>query len=791
MRSRQEIVVVGGGAIGLLTAVECVRAGARVELVDQAGIPGPLATSNDRYRAVRALHRGDETLTLAAARGRQGWADTERMLGARFCLRTGALTVMPAADVTASLVMLATADTPARAVPAEALARRYSMLRLAAGDAAVFEPVAGMVLASEALHALAGWLGEQPAVTLRPGHQVTEVGDGLVRLADGSVLRGDGVVIAAGPWSRDLLPATVAGDLTLLRQTMLTYVPAPAWPSTPVVLGLGPDRDAWLMPPAAGTPARLSAASACRVVPAMAGRATPARWRDHLTGRFARLLTDFDPARVTAAADGYYLSDLTGPGPRLRPGRPGVGLSGLRRHVVQVRPPGGPRAGGPCPGTAAPAWPAWISSTGPGRKDAMKLLGLEAVQNATYYQSRYQQIEEFGADLFVLNGLGDPDFWPRNRYRIVGSKHIDDIVAAAREWHAIEHFDGVLSFSESAVIAVAAVADALGLPGIGTEVARTSRNKLLMRQAHERGDVARPHFRLAQDLPAALGAAAEFGYPVIIKPTLGAASNFVFRVDDPGQMRLRFPQVAAGMQQMSWFVMEPDGVDHGPHGVLVESFLDGPEYLTEALAWDGEVFLGSIVDRVTVEGATFDDDVHHAPTSLDPGQIAAVHQLITAAARAQGIRRSVMHAEVRYHQGRPHMLEIAVRPGGGGLDYFARISAGYSPIRVMMDVACGRAPGVSHYHPTDVHTAGLCLISEPGRVEQITVPAAVSESSRIFFLKITAQPGDVIKRPPNGNNILGFLCTTGTSLQDAMQVAGELAAQLDVRISALVSTERQ
>jgi biotin carboxylase len=413
----------------------------------------------------------------------------------------------------------------------------------------------------------------------------------------------------------------------------------------------------------------------------------------------------------------------------------------------------------------------------------MKLLGLEAVQNATYYRSRYEQIVDFGADLFVLNGLGDPDFWPAGRYRIVGSKHIGDIVAAAREWHAAEHFDGVLSFSESAVIAVATVADALGLPGIPIEAARTSRNKLLMRQAHERGGVPRPRFAAVPDLASALAAADEFGYPVILKPTLGAASNFVFRLNDPGELRLRFPQAADGMRQMSWFTMEPDGADHGPEGLLIESFLEGPEYLTEALAWDGEVYLGSIVDRVTVEGTTFDDDVHHAPTSLTAGQIADVHRAIRAAARAQGITRSVMHAEVRYHQGKPHLLEIAVRPGGGGLDYFARVSAGYSPIRVMMDVACGRDPGVGHYHPTDVHTAGTCLISGPGRVQKIRVPAAVSQSDRVFFLKITAKPGDLIKRPPYGNNILGFLCTTGTSFDDAMQVARELAAQIDVAMT--------
>lgn len=413
----------------------------------------------------------------------------------------------------------------------------------------------------------------------------------------------------------------------------------------------------------------------------------------------------------------------------------------------------------------------------------MKLLALEAVQNATYFLSRYRQLEEYGADLYVLNGLGDPDYWPAKRYRVVGSKHIDDIIAAARSWHAAEHFDGVLSFSEAAVVAVATVAEALDLPGIGVEAARTSRNKLLMRQAHERADVPRPQFRLVPDLPAALETAQEFGYPVILKPTLGASSQFVFRLDGPDDLRLRFPQALEGMHRMSWYVQEPDGADPGPLGLLIESFLEGPEFLTEALAWDGEVYLGSIVDRVTIEGSTFDDDVHQAPTSLDSDQVEAVRRAVAQAADAQGLRRSVMHAEVRFHHGAPHLLEIAARPGGGGLDYFARISAGYCPIRAMMDVACGVRPEVTHYRPTGVHTAGTCLISGPGRVEEITVPASVADSDRVFFLKITAKPGDMIARPPYGNNILGFLCTTGTSFDDAMHAAYELAEQIEVRLS--------
>ncbi|WP_027341494.1 ATP-grasp domain-containing protein [Hamadaea tsunoensis] len=413
----------------------------------------------------------------------------------------------------------------------------------------------------------------------------------------------------------------------------------------------------------------------------------------------------------------------------------------------------------------------------------MKLLAIEARQNATYYLSRYQQVEALGAELFVLNGEGSEDFWPQPRYRVAGSKKIDDIVAAAAAWHAEENFEGVITFSESGVVTVAVVAEALKLPSVGFEAAVASRNKLLMRQAHERGGAPHPSFRFVPDVESALAAGEEYGYPVILKPTLGAASNFVFRVDDADEMRQRFADALTGIESMSWVLMEADGLDLGPNGLLVESFLDGHEHLIEALAWDDEVYLGSIVDRVTVEGDTFDDDVHHAPTGLTPEQVAAVHRVVKAAAHGQGLRRAVMHAEIRFHRGEPHILEIAVRPGGGGLDYMARISAGYDPIQSVVDVARGVAPKVGHFAPTEVHTAAMCLISKAGTIASVEVPPEVAAAEELFFLKVTAKPGDVIRRPPDGNSILGFIGAKGTSLDDTLETATAFANRISVTLS--------
>jgi glycine/D-amino acid oxidase-like deaminating enzyme len=239
---------------------------------------------------------------------------------------------MDAQDVGTNYAMVTAAGLPAQALTAAELSARYPQLRFGPGWAAVFEPAAGAVLAGQALRRLARWLHDQPAVRLHPHRPVVAIdGAGVGRsekikpsasvlLADGTALAGDRVVVAAGPWSRDLLPAALAGDLTLQRQTMLSYAPATsrrAWAGLPAVLGLGESGDAWLMPPVAGTPARLSAASACRAVPEMTDRVTPGEWRDHLIDRFAMLLADFDPAAVIGATDGYYLTDAASGGPLL------------------------------------------------------------------------------------------------------------------------------------------------------------------------------------------------------------------------------------------------------------------------------------------------------------------------------------------------------------------------------------------------------------------------------------------------------------------------------------------
>ncbi|PAJ86383.1 ATP-grasp domain-containing protein [Burkholderia ubonensis] len=408
----------------------------------------------------------------------------------------------------------------------------------------------------------------------------------------------------------------------------------------------------------------------------------------------------------------------------------------------------------------------------------MKLLAIEVSQFGSYFEPRYERIEQDGSEVYVLSGNAESDHWKEGRLCVAGSKSFEDLIEAAKSLHVAQRFDGVFTFAESSVIAAAAIAEALDLPSIGVDAATRCRNKYYMRQEHARLGAPHPAFALVPTLDAALSAASQIGYPVILKPTLGAGSQFVYKIHDAEELQTLYPKALNGIQSMSHIANEGQPETRGPHSLLLEGFLDGREFLIEAYIWDGETVLGSIVDRVTLEGNHFDDDVHHAPTDLTPEQIKQVHDAVHQGAVAQGLRRSVMHAEIRFHEGKPYILEIAARPGGGGLDFMARLSAGYCPLRATIDIARGKRPEHSAYAPTSKDTFALCLIPDEGEIASIAVPQEILDDPSVFLLKMVVSAGSTIRRPPNGNDIGGFLGVYGAGRNETEIKAKRYAAAI-------------
>lgn len=278
----RRVLIVGAGVTGLLTAVRCARAGHRVTVLDRGAIPNPESSSFDQHRAIRALDPGDVAATQRVAVAHRRWLELEALLGTRFYRRVGVVTAWPADEVDSVAAVAADAGLPVVLVEPDKLPH----MTFPTGSVGVLELDAGVLLADRVLRAAARWLDGHSAVTLRPWRAVTavDVGAGRVVLAGGETLGADLILIAPGPWSRDLVDL----PMVLHRQTMV-YLRSPEdlvrwWENAPSAGRVGADGRAWLLPPGEGTLLKVSTATVCREVDSVADdtAADETRWADRV-----------------------------------------------------------------------------------------------------------------------------------------------------------------------------------------------------------------------------------------------------------------------------------------------------------------------------------------------------------------------------------------------------------------------------------------------------------------------------------------------------------------------------
>ena len=173
------------------------------------------------------------------------------------------------------------------------------------------------------------------------------------------------------------------------------------------------------------------------------------------------------------------------------------------------------------------------------------------------------------------------------------------------------------------------------------------------------------------------------------------------------------------------------------------------------------------------------------PTSLDAAQIALIREAVRLGAIAQGITLGTMHAEVRFHRGKPHIVEIAARPGGGSIQYTSVASYGYNPMDAAITVAEGRCPEIGPLCPTGDVSIALTMLCGGGRIERLEVPSGIRNQPGVINFQMAQTEGNIVHRPPHGNDVLGFLGVKAPSLEETLQIADRIVTSLMIKLGPL------
>lgn len=221
-------VVVGAGAFGGFSALELLRRGWRVTLVDAWGPGNSRASSGGETRVIRGVYGKERVYTEMAARAFKLWHEHEARWKRRLYHRTGALWMISGAGPYARDAMPILRENGfayEELTPAEA-SRRYPQIAFEGIDWALFEKEAGYLLARQACaQVVEGFVAEGGSYRVASAAPPSIAGGRLegLRLSDGTTLAADAWVFACGPWLPKVFPDVVGALIQPTRQEVFYF----------------------------------------------------------------------------------------------------------------------------------------------------------------------------------------------------------------------------------------------------------------------------------------------------------------------------------------------------------------------------------------------------------------------------------------------------------------------------------------------------------------------------------------------------------------------------------------
>jgi biotin carboxylase len=315
---------------------------------------------------------------------------------------------------------------------------------------------------------------------------------------------------------------------------------------------------------------------------------------------------------------------------------------------------------------------------------------------------------------------------------------------------------GVVGVDDDTAVVAAAIAAALGLRGNPVAAARAARDKHEQRVLLAAAAVPVPRFAQYQidEDPQLLAARA--AYPCVLKPLRLSASRGVIRADTPTQF-------VAAFHRLARILSEPEIASCGEPGrrFLVEDFVPGHEVALEGLVTGGRLHRLALFDKPDpLDGPFFEETIYITPSRLPERAQAAITACAQAAATALGLREGPVHAELRYNDRGPWLIELAARPIGGRCSAALRFDGGATLEELILRHALGMPmPSLER----ERQAAGVMMIPVPGAgvLRELEGVGAARSVPLIDEVVITAHPGQTLVPWPEGSRYPGFIFARG------------------------------
>lgn len=327
--------------------------------------------------------------------------------------------------------------------------------------------------------------------------------------------------------------------------------------------------------------------------------------------------------------------------------------------------------------------------------------------------------------------------------------------------------DGILTLAtDMPMRAVAAACKACGLPGISYETAVMATDKAEMIKAFEEHGVEHPWYFVARDKTAFEDVLDRVTFPCIMKPTDNAGSRGVVLAHDIEELKSAYSY--------------SQGESRGG-AVIIEEYLQGPEFSIEVMVVDGEPHVLQITDKLTTGAPHFVEMGHSQPTRQNEENQAKIRDLAVRACKAVGINCGPAHVEMILTKDGPKMVELGARMGGDCITtHLVPLSTGIDMVALTIRLACGEP--VDLEQKSHKGSAIRYFKTQTGRIKEISGLEEARKIAGVKEVSVVHQVGEQAVEIGSSVDRVGFVIAQADAAEDAVKICERALSEIEIVI---------
>jgi biotin carboxylase len=333
-----------------------------------------------------------------------------------------------------------------------------------------------------------------------------------------------------------------------------------------------------------------------------------------------------------------------------------------------------------------------------------------------------------------------------------------------------EEVCGITTTSEFYLETVALLAADYGLAGNSPLAVARCRDKARTRLRLQEAGVAQPRFAIIYD-PAEIAAGLKIcGLPCVVKPVDDTGSHDVLYCQTHAQVEAQVARILGAQTNVRG--------QQSAHAVLLEEFVDAPEYSVETLTWQGKTICVGVTEKHLTGFPAFVESGHVFPAPLAPEVRAELTATVVRALEALEISYGPTHTEVKWTARGCAIIEVNARLAGGMIPELIRHTTGRDLVEEQLQMATGQPPAettLSHGY------AGIAFLTAAasGLLEEIRGGERVQAMKGIVHLEVTAACGACVGPPTSSYDRLGYVIACGQTYPEVTSRLQEAMATLE------------